>query len=270
MSDLTSRFDYYSATFPDGFGKCSVDVLKHLGDGPPRKSRGVYGYNRGWQIVRDGDVVVTCQEAPNRPDYVFTAGGYSPEVATVLRRAVRDHTVPRLDVCVDFGGGDAAFSDTRSQVFGLLSGKVTLTDYVSHGLDGAPAASLLFGKRKNSEAYGRMYRAGLVHEELVRETNRMELECKPAKPDRRRHLATLEPWEVWGWARWSRTLADNLFGLWAPAAPPRSARLSDRERSLNALAAQWNRVLWELVEYHGGDVDTAFLDLLNRTNGPSW
>lgn len=264
MSDLGIRFDWYSATLPEGHRTAGVDVVRHLGDVAPSRVKGLYGYARGWQIRREGDVVATVMEAPNRPDFMWASGSHAPAFASVVRAHVPDHAVPRADVCWDFGGGDAGFALVRAQAFDLLSRKVTMTDHVSHDLTGEAAATLYFGSRKQSEMFGRLYRSGLVHEELDPSTNRMEYECKPQKPERKRHLAGLEPAEVVGWSRWSRSLTEVLVGIVAPAAPPRSARVSDRDRALNTLAAQYGRRLWELCEFHGGDVESAMIDLLNR------
>lgn len=260
------EWDWYGATLPDSLGMSGVEILAPLGDEPPKRSPGLYGYSRGWEIRREGQTFARVFESDTRPDYAVASGQSAPRFVHAIRATAPGHSVSRADVKRDFLGGVEAFLEVRQTAYGVLGGKVTLTDLVEHGLD-QDARTLYIGKRKSSEAFGRLYQSGLVHDYLPPDANRLEIELKPAKAERKSHLATLSPGQAVGWARWTRELLEHLGALVEAAAPPRVAALSDHDRTMNAMCSQYGRHLWEHVARHQGDLEAAYLDLLDRTNG---
>jgi hypothetical protein len=165
-------------------------------------------------------------------------------------------------VCLDFQQGESFFGSTRDLIVTELAGRVTLTDYVETALT-HQSATLYVGS-KASETRVRLYEKGKQDSTYQPDTVRLELQARPGKRDRKEYAAQLEPSGYWGLARWSRWLAESMVGLAAPAAPPRSARVSDLDRALDAMAVQYGRRILEQAQRLEGDLEALAVDLLNR------
>lgn len=246
------RFDYYAATLPEGARMTAVDALLPLSDGRPGLVKGAFGYGRGWAMARDGVVFARVYEGPGLRDHVVVSGADSPEVAAVLRARFPDHSVSRADACVDFPGGEAFFGSARSILRDVCLGRVTLTDYAETSPTGREAATLYCGAR-TSETRLRLYEKWKEDPSYPEGINRLEAQVRPAKPSRKAYAASVSPEGVFGFARWSRE-ALAAFGGVAPAAPVRSARVTDLDRSLMAMVGQYGKRLYELLDLLGGDV----------------
>jgi len=240
-----------------------VDVLAPLGDAAPRPLPGIHGYDRGWEIPRGGTGLCRVYEGRGLVDHVVVSGADSPEVARAVRTHVPGHLVTRADVCVDFDSGPSFYGSTREQLRQKLTGKVTLTDYVQTARTTEVAATFYMGS-KASETRVRLYEKGKEDPNYPADTVRLELQARPEKAPRREWAASMNPDGFWGIARWSRMLASDLCGITAPAPPPRSARVSDVDKALDALAIQYGRRLLERAEQLDGDLEALALDILRR------
>lgn len=262
MSTFVPIWDYYSATMPEESKSDGSDVLVHLADGPIRLVPPVVpGYHRALEIPHDG-MKMWVNQAPGKPDHIKASGEVTETVVRALRERAPGHSVSRADAAWNFEGGRESYAQAVALIRMNLPGNMHWQELTDHKA-GIDSQTFYVGSRKGSEAFGRLYEHSLAHEGVV-DKNRWEVEIKPGKAERKRYLATVSPLEAMCWAKWSREVSANLFGTMAAAAPPRLARVTDRDRALDQLASQWGRRLWELVEFHGGDVDSAMLDLLAR------
>lgn len=257
------RFDWYAATLPEDGRTAGVDLLRVLGDSAPELVRGQYGYPRGWRVTREGSTLLTVFEGRGLRDHVVATGQDAHEVAGVLKRRLPEHSVSRADVALDFDQGPEFFAETRELAHDLLAGSVTLTDYVETAPQGT-ASTLYVGSRK-SEVRARLYEKGKESPDTHPvDRVRLEVQARPGKPERKAHAATLDPLGFWGLSRWSRELLHEVSGLAAPAAPVRSARVSDLDGALDAMTLQYGKRILQLAERLEGDFEAIAVDLLRR------
>nr|CRY96435.1 hypothetical protein [uncultured prokaryote] len=258
-----ARFDWYAATLPEQTKTAGIDVLAALGDARPELVRGQYGYPRGWKVQREGSTLLTVFEGDDLRDHVVATGADAHEVAGAMKRRFPAHSVSRADVCLDFDAGPSFFAETRALAHELLAGKVTLTDYVETAPKGI-AATLYVGSRA-SEVRARLYEKGKESPDThPPDRVRLEVQVRPQKPDRKALASMVEPIGFWGFSRWSRELLEEVSGRTAPAAPVRSARVSDLDGALDAMAKQYGRRLLQLAERLEGDYEAIAVDLLRR------
>lgn len=128
------------------------------------------------------------------------------------------------------------------------------------------SATLYVGS-KESEVRVRIYESGKVHDYLPDDFIRGEIQVRPKK-DRKSLAASLEPEGFWGMSKWARDLRARMGEL-VPAAPVRTARVSDLDGALDAMCHQYGRRLLELIERLEGDLEAFSLDLLTRVYGGS-
>lgn len=262
MSGL-SEFDWYSVTLASDTSMSGVDVLLPLIDESPSRITGRLGYSRGWRLSREGSTFAEVFESDHLNDHVVATGKQAPQVASVLRTLAPGHSVARADVKLDFSAGPAFFDKTRSLIRHHLSGKVTLTDYIEESPKGK--SSTLYVGSKSSETRLRLYEKGKQDPAYPADTVRMELQVRPAKAPRKLMAATMEPDDYWGFARWSRSVANAVASIQAPVVPPQSQGVTDLDRSLEAVALQYGKVFLNALENrHGGDVEAFALDLFAR------
>lgn len=263
LSDsVEHRFDWYQASFPDDARVGALDLLAPLGDERPRRDRATMGYTRAWEVRRDGRTLCRVLEAPALPDHVVVTGSDAPEIARVLRSRVPAHRVSRADVAMDFRGGEQFWHSTAATVRHHLTGSVVITEYRETGLAGE-SATLYVGAR-SSETRVRLYEKGKQDDTYEPDTVRIEIQARPKK-ERRDYCARIAPDAYWGLSRWSGWLADEVASVGAPAAPPRSARVSDLEGAMLACINTYGqRILeWLRVE-HGGDPEGLGVELVRR------
>lgn len=261
-----SDFDWYSATLSDESLMTGVDALLALSDEAPELVRGRLGYSHGFALSREGARFATVYRGSGLLDHVVATGGDAPEVARTLRLRVPGHAVSRADVKVDFCAGPRFFAETRDLIRSELRGRVTLTRYEEEAPKGT-SETLYVGSR-TSETRMRLYEKGKESPDLYPpDTVRMELQVRPAKAERKVLAGTLEPDDFWGFARWSRAVLEAVVGLGAPVLPPQHVRVSDVDRSLDAVALQYGKVFVRSLERHGGDLDAFARDLLSRVPG---
>lgn len=268
MSQFAPVFDWYQGTFPEGARLGARDVLGMLADEPLQALPGRYGYSRGWDVRRDGSTLCRLYEGHGLRDHFVATGADSPEVAAAVRNRVPGHFVSRADVALDFVAGPDFFATTRELLHSRLAGSVVLTDYV----ETAPAgtSSTLYVGSKKAEVRMRVYEKGKQDPETYApDTVRMEVQVRPGKPDRKAYAAGLDPLAFYGMARWSREALQAVTGLHAPAAPVRSARVSDLDRALDTMACQYGGRILELLERLDGDLAAGMADLVGRIPGLS-
>ena len=257
-----SRFDWYQGSFPEQARMTAVDVLAPLGDEAPKRIAGMHAYHRGWDIRRQGTSLCRVYEGRGLTDHFVASGSDAPEIARCVRIHATGHRVSRADVCLDFQRGGSFFDSTRDLIVEELAGRVTLTEYVETGLR-EKSSTLYVGSRK-SETRVRLYEKGKQDTTYAVDTVRLELQARPGKQDRKVYASQLDPDGFWGMARWSRWMVEALAGLAVVAAPPRSARVSDLDRALDAMALQYGKRILEQAQRLDGDLEALALDLIAR------
>lgn len=258
-----SRFDWYATTLSDDSAPSMAvaEGLIVLGD-KTRRIRGQYGYSRGIQIFRDGDVWATCYDGPGRPDFVVASGHHAPSLADSFRQLFPNGSVSRADACIDFAGGAEFYDQAHAWATDLFHGKIKMREFMD--LSGPqPARTLYLGSPK-SETQVRIYQKGLQDPTYPIDTVRAEVQVRPQKPTRKRYAAVAPPQDLWGFSRFSKAVIAELASVGVPAAPPRSARVSDLDRALDAAVTQYRRIFLEHLERLDGDVDAWSSDLLGR------
>jgi len=256
-----SRFDWYQASISDDCELSGVDLLLHLSDGPPDLVPGRLGFSRGWRLSRDGATFATVFQGPGRGDHVLATGADAPEVASALKGRA-SHAVSRADACVDFSGGEEFFRTVRGLAMSAFSGRVSMTDYVEHGLKG-DSSTFYVGSSK-SETRVRLYEKGKQDEKYASDVVRLEVQVRPADRSRKVYASEVSPDAFFGFARWSSNLFESVTAANIPLAPKRSERVSDLDGALDALALQYGKRLLELEQRFGGDAAAAWVDLVSR------
>lgn len=259
-----SRFDWYASTVcMDPLPRLAVrDGLAVMAD-KIKPVAGRYGYTRGFEMVRQGDVLATVFEGLARPDFVVASGYHAHDVAQTFRKLYPGGSVSRADSARDFSGGAGFYDQVRAYSFAQLKPRgISVREIINH-TGPQPARTLYLGSSK-SETMVRVYEKWLEDPTYAVGTVRVEAQVRPSKRDRKQYAATATADDLWGFARWSRLLADELLGLGAPAAPARSERVSDLDKAINTMCGQYGARMMELLEQHQGDLGAWTSDILRR------
>lgn len=258
-----SRFDWYASTLCDDPAPSlsAVEGLVVLGD-QTRAVRGAYGYSRGLQVLRDGDVLATCYEAPSRPDFVVSSGHHAHDLAEAFRNIFPGGSVSRADSAIDFSGGADFYDYAHDWASDRFKGRVKMRQWIDES--GPQDARTFYLGSPSSEVVVRIYEKWLQDPTYSAGTVRAEVQVRPEKRARKRYAGTASSDDLWGFSRFSRLLASELASVGAPAPPPRSARVSDLDRALDTVVRQYRRTFLEHLERLDGDVDAWSTDLLSR------
>lgn len=234
------RWDWYQATVetePDhviGELLAAFDMAS-LKDCPPNRP-----YERGVAIVRGDRTLAKCfWGGVNPKPNVLATGEDSVIAAGVLRNGIA-HRVSRADACEDYESpgawdGIAGMWLETAEEFGVT---------VTHQGDfyRAEKGRTLYLGAPSSVVRARCYEKG-VQLGIDRPIVRAEVQCRP-KSHAKDRVSKLEPEEIWGLSRWSRSLGECLTGLEIPRVLAGTLYTpTDTDRARAALLRQYGKHL---------------------------
>lgn len=258
MKATRPRFDWYSGSFEPS--RASEGVVGSLVDEAPLPCRPRNGYEHAWELRRGGVTVARMMSgSAHEWPYVEASGRDAVDLSERLRGAGIEHRVARADACVDVVQRDA-YAVMESVLVNDLPERVTRTQYVQTK-SGETASTLYLGSRK-SEVFARVYEKGKESPgQYAPETVRMEVQARPGSPERKAWASSATPQEIMSVPKWAGVML-GMVALEQLPTPPRGKRVSDLDGALAAMAVQYKRRVYELLERNGGDLDLTAADLL--------
>lgn len=250
----TFCWDWYQATLT---GVTDPDLvisllLMEAGGLVLRESAG--GFNHPRSVRGDfsgGSVAVYFGGAQDV--HVLGTSGAAPHVAAVLRRTFPDHTVSRLDACVDFDQA-GSFDQLWRMVYDLARtprrggrGGVIGTETAGDWMD-AERGRTLYAGGVRSPYRVRVYEKG--HEQTAKHPDqtfsldwtRLEAQIRPHGAGKRA-AATATPQEAFAWSSFGAAVLEAVAGLALEPLAPARVPSTDPEywlaRSYSAVLARW-------------------------------
>lgn len=272
------KFDWYQATMRrDKFAIDPRSLVQLMADdlgGLPEDTRGRNGYEITTHVRSEGGTVLASVSHGGRnmwPNVVGT-GSEAIAVADLLRRRWPDeHYVTRADVAWDVRG-PRAFQDLRGRLVQAADDHGLKLREIGDPRDGATSGRTVYCGSRSSVTFVRLYEKGLelrgkaatpaeaaaIPDDLVR----LEIEVKPPKLPGRAAVARMQPFELWGCARWTKKLAEDVLQVQdLERVALAGRRQSDDERALEHLARQYRMVMTREAQRLGS------WDLLGRKFG---
>lgn len=238
------KFDWYQATC-EGKPEVIVDaLLREWPSASVSPGRGCNGYARGYELSHGASKCATVQyggQAMGPGVHVTASGENAPAAAVALRRGIV-HRVTRADAAEDFeevGAWDKLFAIgiEVAEDFGIRTKHLGDYHRAQHGRTlyvGAPSSIVavkIYEKGKQL--------AAIDHQDWVR----VEASVRP-KGEARLLASTVEPAALFGYSRWSKSLA-SLIGAGEVARVKAGTiwRNSDDDRSWSAMLRQYGPLL---------------------------
>lgn len=263
-----AAWDWYECTI-HGLGQSAHDlVLSGLVGGLDLSSistgRAMHGYLRGAEVRRGDSVLATVWWGGNPGVHVKATGGRSPEVAAVVRARWPEHSITRVDACVDWD---------RAGLFDQLA--PALLDYAAEcGITINQQGDWHRGQGRTLYLGATSSPVRLVLYEKGYEVGggasphwvRIEVRVRP-KGAARERVALWEPGEAFGAAAW---LSEALQRIgWAELVPQSVGtvwRPSDTHRARLAMLRQYGPTLSAWIAEAGGP-DEWWLEFLAMHKG---
>lgn len=247
------RFDYYSATLAGSVSHCQAAIISRFG-GFLNEDKPVNGYKFA---LRSSETDARLYWGGHNPlPFIVVSGDTSPDVTAFIRETYPGHRVSRVDVAEDFveAGGFDRVSGLIDPIARRARAEVTFIG------DPDPASrkgrTLYFGSAK-SDVRLVLYEKGL-HQRGRGEIGapedwcRLELRVRPRKA-RKALCASLSECQLWGMARWSQTVADQVLGSVTEYVPDASLRRAKADQSLAHMLRQYASVIRAYVDLHDKD-----------------
>lgn len=274
------RIDAYTASVPED----PTDLVSELVDRFQETGyRGVHleaftprFYDNGVRIRDEAGQLCTVQHGGRNPlPMVDTQGGQSAIVSSYLRSAYPDHTVSRMDSCVDLtapGLYDQVFPD-----FVRIAREHGLTkDQAGDWFDPTAGRTLYIGGRKAArrvrlyEKGKKMFGEGQPDADL--DHVRCEVQYRPEHAEQKRSAAALAASAVWGTSPWLIECLESFSGYQAAPVSLRRYRPADAARTRYWLLMQYGPALKVWADEVGGyehlginiEIAQRGLDKLNR------
>lgn len=262
---MTSRFDWYSATFDIADERRLADGLAIALNGVVTPRKGLHGYSRGWTVERGTDKLATVLGGTAQGDtHVITTSESCDLVVPLIRKFWPCHRVARADSAIDFKGD---YEEIQAYAKGFAEARGLTWDSRVNSDGGA---TFTIGSRA-SERYLRVYkkteqlrakypeRSGEIPDGIIR----AELEVKPSKRPAKVRLAVMTAEDMWGLGKWTKEFAEELLGLEPERVKLRFKNSTDWERALHYLGKQYGPSIARRLETHpADDVIEQVLDVL--------
>ena len=275
--NATHRFDYYRCT-PDAEEVELLQILDYelsqiYGKLDRRQGPATRHYKSNTALFdRADNALVEVLNGGQNPRPNVLARGYSASDVAPILRAEWKHHVSRVDACADFeqpGLFEEATAWARS--FARQHG-IGVTGYWAGDPD--KGETIYLGSRQ-SACFVRIYQPGLKRakeegrtgDEITpreRATVRFEHEHKPQHRAAKLAASSISPIDTWARSKWTALLAERWFSMNLTPVSVSLRRTSDHERALNHMCDQYRAHLQKLLERHGGDLDEAMMELLDR------
>jgi hypothetical protein len=254
-----ARFDWYQATVRGSVPDVRA-VLSDLAPGewePLRKAP--HGYAFGDRLVdQDGQVAAVWWGGAHEHPHVVISGERAQAGAELLRTHLPDHSVSRVDSCIDYAE-PGAYDRLQGIALGVAQERGVRVGTAGDHLLTMQGRTLYLGAA-SSHTRLRLYdkaaelraqfdrdpvRLATVPEHLAR----LEAQVRPQTPEAKRKAAQLDPLSVMGSAAWMRVLMRQVADLeLEPFQAGTVWRQSDDDRAYAALMAQYGGLLRRIRE----------------------
>lgn len=258
-----SRFDWYQATVRAPVADvraCLFDLVESGAWEPQRKAPHGYGFADRLVGV-DGPVASIWWGGMHAHPHAVISGEAAQSAAELLRTHLPDHSVSRLDACIDYAEPGAYDMLQRLAVGVAVDRGVKVGTAGDHlvtmkgrtvylGATSSHTRLRLYDKAAELRAKFAQDPARL--EGIPAELARLECQVRPQTPQAKMAAASADPLTVMGSAAWMRELMRRVSGLELhPFEVGRPWRQSDHERAYAALLAQYGGVLKGLLRDAG-------------------
>lgn len=283
-----ARFDWYQATVR----ACVSDVRAVLGELAPGEWEQVrkapHGYAFGERLAdQDGQVAAVWWGGVHEHPHVVISGERAQAGAELLRTHLPDHSVSRVDSCIDYAE-PGAYDRLQGIALGVARDRGVKVGTAGDHLLTMQGRTLYLGAA-SSHTRLRLYdKAAELRAQFDRDPvrlatvpdhlARLEAQVRPQTPEAKRKAAMLDPVSVMGSAAWMRVLMRAVADLeLEPFQAGTVWRQSDDDRAYAALLAQYGGLLrriegdlgsWDMVGRQiGHDLATRerMAELIRRT-----
>lgn len=267
-----ARFDWYQATV-----RASVpDVRAVLGELAPggwqELHKAPHGYAFGERLAdQDGQVAALWWGGVHEHPHVVISGECAQAGAELLRTHLPDHSVSRVDSCIDYAE-PGAYDRLQGIALGVARDRGVKVGTAGDHLLTMQGRTLYLGAA-SSHTRLRLYdKAAELRAQFDRDPvrlatvpdhlARLEAQVRPQTPEAKRKAATLDPLSVMGSAAWMRVLMRAVADLeLEPFQAGTVWRQSDDERAYVALLAQYGGLLRRI------EADLGSWDMVGRQIG---
>lgn len=249
-----ARFDWYQATVraPVPDVRAVLEGLGAVKWEPARKAP--HGYAFADRLLDpDGQVAAVWWGGVHEHPHVVISGERAQAGAELLRTHLPDHSVSRVDSCIDYAEA-GAYDRLQALALGVAQERGVKVGTAGDHLLTMQGRTLYLGS-PSSHTRMRLYdkaaelraqfaanpvRLAAVPEHLAR----LEVQVRPATPEAKRHAAMLDPVSIMGSAAWVRALMRQVADLeLEPFQAGTVWRQSDDDRAYAALLAQYGGLL---------------------------
>nr|CRY96576.1 hypothetical protein [uncultured prokaryote] len=245
------KFDYYAASLPATVGHCQSTIISMFGEGVTQQ-KPISPFKFGASHVGEGFRWYWGGENP-RP-YFVASGRSAIAGAEFVRDAYPDHRVSRVDVCTDFD--EAGGWDRITRLIEPIARKSGVEILFMGDPDAKKKTgrTMYFGS-KASDVRLCVYEKGLHERKLgaigVSENwFRVELRVKPRK-ERKGIAAHSTQAELWGMAKWTQRVAENVLQNEVPFIPDISLRKSSADQAFEHMLKQYASTMREISRLYG-------------------
>lgn len=272
---LGARFDWYACTVNASVaGLQRILALEFGGEWAPRDGARHGFQHRELLELLDGSVAVTMLHGGNGDlPHVYASGDTCEQFVNIIRTHYAGlHKVSRVDAAIDYDDGPGTWETLLDFVTGIAKGErvdgdtrrraaKVRTNQMGDWLHGEKGRTFYLGSFK-SAVLVRLYEKGIQLREdaAIRGKSREDvsvnycrLECQ-VRPDgiSKEHAATATPFEVFGYADWSRELLRRVEAQDVQRVHIKERRESDFDRSMNWMVHQYGAHILRQVSEVGG------------------
>lgn len=249
------RFDWGQFSVWQDASDLVETLSEALGCDDVEAGRGLNGYEGSLAVKRRGETLVrVLHGGRNAVPHLIATGAATVEVVPVVRSSWEGrHEVTRIDSAQDFDEA-GAFDALRSLMVATHE-EAGLSIYEMESTRNGVRSRTVYLGAPASRVRVRLYEKGRLEAQEGREASetwvRLEIQVRPTGQRARRLLATLDESEVWGSARWARSLALAAMGADVDPVTMQVRREPDYARALESLARQYRRTLAQAIEVEG-------------------
>jgi hypothetical protein len=287
-TDFEPSFDWYQATFknPPGY---LIDALKeHRDFGSIEGTRPQNGYSMAEAIrTCDGETLATIHYGGNLSNgvptsHLISTGSTADSVAHLMRQALPNHQVTRLDVCLDYmfpklfdlmvepllkiaetsgvrpyrAGDWDSDTPARTLYLGSPSSRSRMRIYekgvqLMETGQYQPNQVLCFSESSKSSGDYEKQRTAIADQLNVRDWVRFELQLRPSGSQQRFLFAHASAEECWGASPASRSLIESIGGPTLKPMKLQHKKMSELDRKMHFMAKHYGAACREFVSKHG-------------------
>lgn len=246
------RFDWYQASVPDTRPEVlmqAIQRVEYYGDWV--QVRPAKNYHEGFQFVVGDQVKFSMNCGGQNEEFgpnIKATGGDAPKLAEVLKQGFPQHRVSRLDSCEDYHS-EHAYEYLRQVGLKVAKACRVAVREITKPLPESDDGCTLYLGSPESAISGRIYEKG-KQLGIGREWVRAELQVRPQKQVKGA-VASLNAEQVWGLAKWSRTLAAELGKTDIQRVEVQIYQPSDDERAYRHMLKQYGKILGKMLGTHG-------------------